>query len=94
MACKPDTCELLDRLGEVRELVASEFDALLRDGQAGAAAGAPAAADAAAAPGRCPWTASACTSACRRRWPIACAAGRRSRAWPRCATRPACAWAG
>jgi glutamate-ammonia-ligase adenylyltransferase len=29
-----DACELLDRLGQVRELVASEFDALLHDGQA------------------------------------------------------------
>ncbi len=27
-----DTCELLDQLGEIRELVAGEFDALLRDG--------------------------------------------------------------
>jgi len=32
MACTPDTCEMLDRLGEIRELVAGEFDALLRDG--------------------------------------------------------------
>ncbi len=31
-----ETCELLDRLGEVRELVAAEFDALLREGQTGA----------------------------------------------------------
>ena len=29
-----DACELLDHLGAVRELVASEFDALLHDGQA------------------------------------------------------------
>jgi glutamate-ammonia-ligase adenylyltransferase len=34
LACRADACELLDRLGEVRELVASEFDALLHDGQA------------------------------------------------------------
>jgi hypothetical protein len=27
--CRPEACELLDRLGEVRELVATEFDALL-----------------------------------------------------------------
>jgi [glutamine synthetase] adenylyltransferase / [glutamine synthetase]-adenylyl-L-tyrosine phosphorylase len=33
MACTADTCELLDRLCEVRELVATEFDALLHDGQ-------------------------------------------------------------
>ncbi len=33
------TCELLDRLGEVRELVAAEFDALLREGQTGPAPG-------------------------------------------------------
>ena len=32
-----ETCELLAKLGEVRELVASEFDALLADGQAQAA---------------------------------------------------------
>ncbi|MCB1997159.1 MAG: bifunctional [glutamate--ammonia ligase]-adenylyl-L-tyrosine phosphorylase/[glutamate--ammonia-ligase] adenylyltransferase, partial [Rhodoferax sp.] len=34
LTCSADTCELLDRLGQVRELVASEFDALLHDGQA------------------------------------------------------------
>jgi [glutamine synthetase] adenylyltransferase / [glutamine synthetase]-adenylyl-L-tyrosine phosphorylase len=34
MACTADACELLDRLCEVRELVATEFDALLHDGQA------------------------------------------------------------
>lgn len=32
--CKPEACELLDRLCEVREIVATEFDALLHDGQA------------------------------------------------------------
>jgi [glutamine synthetase] adenylyltransferase / [glutamine synthetase]-adenylyl-L-tyrosine phosphorylase len=32
-ACRPGACELLDRLGELRELVATEFDALLHDGQ-------------------------------------------------------------
>ena len=31
--CRPEACELLDRLGEIRELVASEFDALLHEGQ-------------------------------------------------------------
>ena len=31
--CNADACELLDRLGEVREFVATEFDALLHDGQ-------------------------------------------------------------
>lgn len=36
-ACKPDACELLDRLGEIRELVATEFDALLHDGRPPAA---------------------------------------------------------
>jgi glutamate-ammonia-ligase adenylyltransferase len=36
-ACKPDACELLDRLGEIRELVATEFDALLHDGRTPAA---------------------------------------------------------
>jgi [glutamine synthetase] adenylyltransferase / [glutamine synthetase]-adenylyl-L-tyrosine phosphorylase len=38
LTCGPDTCELLDRLGAVRELVATEFDALLHDGQAPAPA--------------------------------------------------------
>ncbi|RVT52473.1 bifunctional [glutamate--ammonia ligase]-adenylyl-L-tyrosine phosphorylase/[glutamate--ammonia-ligase] adenylyltransferase [Rubrivivax albus] len=33
LSCNADACELLDRLGQVRELVASEFDALLHDGQ-------------------------------------------------------------
>ncbi len=35
-----ETCEMLDRLGKVRELVAAEFDALLHDSQGGAAPGA------------------------------------------------------
>jgi len=39
LACEADACELLDRLGEVREFVATEFDALLHDGQAPPAAG-------------------------------------------------------
>ena len=34
--CSADACELLDRLCEVRELVATEFDALLHDGRAAA----------------------------------------------------------
>jgi glutamate-ammonia-ligase adenylyltransferase len=34
MACRADACELLDRLGSVREAVAAEFDALLHDGRA------------------------------------------------------------
>ena len=34
LACNSDTCELLDKLGETRELVAMEFDALLHDGHA------------------------------------------------------------
>ncbi len=33
LSCRADACELLDRLGEVRELVATEFDALLHDGR-------------------------------------------------------------
>jgi glutamate-ammonia-ligase adenylyltransferase len=33
LVCQPEACELLDRLGEVREGVAAEFDALLREGQ-------------------------------------------------------------
>ncbi|MFT3664034.1 bifunctional [glutamate--ammonia ligase]-adenylyl-L-tyrosine phosphorylase/[glutamate--ammonia-ligase] adenylyltransferase [Piscinibacter sp.] len=41
LACDADACELLDRLGETREFVALEFDALLHDGResAGAAGG-------------------------------------------------------
>ena len=34
LVCRPDACELLDRLCETRELVATEFDALLHEGQA------------------------------------------------------------
>jgi len=42
LSCRADACELLDRLGEAREFVASEFDSLLHDGRtpaAGAASG-------------------------------------------------------
>jgi glutamate-ammonia-ligase adenylyltransferase len=39
LACRDDACELIERLCEVRELVATEFDALLREGQTGPAAG-------------------------------------------------------
>ncbi len=34
LACDADACELLDRLCETREFVATEFDALLHDGRA------------------------------------------------------------
>ncbi|MDT8999512.1 bifunctional [glutamate--ammonia ligase]-adenylyl-L-tyrosine phosphorylase/[glutamate--ammonia-ligase] adenylyltransferase [Paucibacter sp. APW11] len=34
LICSQETCQLLDKLCEVRELVATEFDALLHDGQA------------------------------------------------------------
>jgi hypothetical protein len=34
LTCRAEACELLDRLGEVRELVAGEFDVLLHDSQA------------------------------------------------------------
>ena len=34
LVCDPPACGLLDRLGEIRELVATEFDALLHDGRA------------------------------------------------------------
>jgi glutamate-ammonia-ligase adenylyltransferase len=37
LACRADTCELLERLITTREFVATEFDALLHDGQAPAA---------------------------------------------------------
>ena len=33
LTCNADACELLDRLGQVRELVVTEFDALLHDGR-------------------------------------------------------------
>ncbi len=33
LTCSADACELLDRLGEIREFVALEFDALLHDGR-------------------------------------------------------------
>ncbi len=39
LACNAETCALLDRFCEVRELVASEFDALLHDGRAPMATG-------------------------------------------------------
>ncbi|WP_418318282.1 bifunctional [glutamate--ammonia ligase]-adenylyl-L-tyrosine phosphorylase/[glutamate--ammonia-ligase] adenylyltransferase [Piscinibacter sakaiensis] len=35
MTCRPEACELLDRLCQTREVVVTEFDALLHDGQAG-----------------------------------------------------------
>lgn len=35
LTCSADACELLDRLGEMREFVALEFDALLHDGRDG-----------------------------------------------------------
>jgi len=36
LACDAEACELLDRLGRTRELVATEFDALLHDGRGAA----------------------------------------------------------
>ena len=39
LTCEKETCELLDRLMEVRETVATEFDALLHDGQTPSATG-------------------------------------------------------
>ncbi|MET0520138.1 MAG: bifunctional [glutamate--ammonia ligase]-adenylyl-L-tyrosine phosphorylase/[glutamate--ammonia-ligase] adenylyltransferase [Burkholderiaceae bacterium] len=39
LTCRSEACELLDRLLEVREFVATEFDALLHDGQAPKAGG-------------------------------------------------------
>lgn len=33
LSCHADACELLDRLGQTREFVANEFDALLQEGQ-------------------------------------------------------------
>ena len=39
LACRADACELLGRLGEVREFVAAEFDALLADGRDASAEG-------------------------------------------------------
>lgn len=37
LTCRADACELLDKLGEIREFVALEFDALLHDGRTAAA---------------------------------------------------------
>ena len=39
MVCNAETCQLMDKLCEVRELVATEFDALLHDGRAPAGNG-------------------------------------------------------
>jgi glutamate-ammonia-ligase adenylyltransferase len=39
LTCSADACELLDRLGQTRETVATEFDALLHDGQAAPVSG-------------------------------------------------------
>jgi glutamate-ammonia-ligase adenylyltransferase len=36
LACDAEACELLDRLGRIREMVATEFDALLHDGRGAA----------------------------------------------------------
>jgi glutamate-ammonia-ligase adenylyltransferase len=40
LVCNPPACELLDLLGAVREVVANEFDALLREGRGAAGNGA------------------------------------------------------
>jgi glutamate-ammonia-ligase adenylyltransferase len=40
LVCEPQACQLLTKLGEVREFVAAEFDALLHDGQGSAGDGA------------------------------------------------------
>ena len=73
LACDADACELLDRLGEMREFVATEFDALLHDGRAPAAAAQrrrrlPRLRHAAAAGGQ----RGASSSSCRRSWRRAC----------------------
>jgi [glutamine synthetase] adenylyltransferase / [glutamine synthetase]-adenylyl-L-tyrosine phosphorylase len=39
LVCEAEACELLDRLGAVRELVATEFDALLHEGRGAAGNG-------------------------------------------------------
>ena len=35
LTCRREACELIDRLCEIRELVAAEFDSLLREGESG-----------------------------------------------------------
>ena len=35
LVCRREACELIDRLCEIRELVAAEFDSLLREGESG-----------------------------------------------------------
>jgi [glutamine synthetase] adenylyltransferase / [glutamine synthetase]-adenylyl-L-tyrosine phosphorylase len=39
LVCRSNTCELMDKLCEVREIVATEFDALLHDGRSPSPAG-------------------------------------------------------
>ena len=98
LSCGTDACELLDRLGEVRELVATEFDALLHDGQAPVAgiAGGRNGCVSLRRRARCRWTAIGCS----RRLPRGRGAERvrqwitRIRAWWRCATRASCGWGG
>jgi glutamate-ammonia-ligase adenylyltransferase len=78
LVCRTRSLRAADRLGEVREFVAAEFDALLHDGQGSTANGARQPARVAAA-ARCPWTARPCSNGCLRCWPRGCAAGCSSR---------------
>jgi glutamate-ammonia-ligase adenylyltransferase len=79
--------ELIDRLGQARELVATEFDAVLHEGHTAP----PARNGVCRTCGQGP-TARNCTVVCPRPWPSAFDAGARNRAWPRCATKASCAW--
>ncbi len=97
LACDASAGELLERLGETREFVATEFDALLHDGRApppGAEAATAATAAAPAARRCCRWTARASSSNCRPRWASACGRGASGRRSSCCATRASCAWRG
>ena len=91
LSCGKNACELLDRLGETREFVSTEFDTLLHDGRAppprnggcrnGSCNGDP----------RRSSTARPGSTACRPSSPSACAASPRTRACRTCARRAGCA---
>ena len=95
LTCNADACELLDHLGETREFVAIEFDALLHDGRAPTgAAGAQRQLQRLrhhAAAGRQRELPRAVAAGAGAAHQAARATSRRSRC---CATRASCAWRG
>ncbi len=86
-------CALIDRLGEIREFVATEFDLLLHDGRAPAPGGGSAGCRTC---GRRRWrsTTRPFSRSCRRPWPNACGRSRPSRRSACCATTASSAWRG